>query len=329
MAERTFIMSSYLYCGSVRLNPENQKVENENFDPALDGEYPCKVPKVYFEGGVESYFSQYWDNDSVIVISGKRIVKYTKSSFIEFLAKNEEGESVWMDGRRAPYSGGCWKGAYLNESRQAHEYTITEYDLETYKKKEYKVVPEEEIDIKDSDLSWLSSAVGSEFEIEDGVLLKYRGWKDDIVIPEGVKEISSGSLFCGYSLNSIKIPNTVEKISFDDFPKCNFKSIEIAEDNPRYLSKDGFVIDKQTKTLMWAHTGTKIPDDGSVVKIASNAFYERYDISYIVIPDTILELEDHIFNNGCCIRSIEIPDSFKDDLERIFSIPSEFIEGAE
>ena len=36
-----------------------------------------------------------------------------------------------MDGRTAPYSG-CWKGEYLDDTRQADEYSITEYDLETF-----------------------------------------------------------------------------------------------------------------------------------------------------------------------------------------------------
>ena len=36
-----------------------------------------------------------------------------------------------MDGRTAPYRG-CWKGEYLDDTRQADEYSITEYDLETF-----------------------------------------------------------------------------------------------------------------------------------------------------------------------------------------------------
>ena len=318
-------MSSVCYGGSIRMNPE---IEEEKLDPMFEGGYPYKVPKVYLEGLGECYFPQRcfdWDDDSVVVIRGKHIVKYTYSSFIELLAKNEEGEVVWMDGRTAPYSG-CWGGEYLDEERPAHEYSITEYDLETHKKKEYKVVLEAEMDVVDSDLSWLSSVVGSGFEIKDGVLLRYDGWNDDIVIPEGVKEISSGSIWCDHSLNSIKIPNTVEKISFDDFPRCQFKNIEIAEDNPRYVSKEGFVIDKETQTLMWAHTGTIIPNDGSVRKIASNAFYGRIDIHEIVIPDTILEIDDHIFGRDNHLQCVEVPDSFNNDIERIFNVPSECVE---
>ena len=75
------------------------------------------------------FFPQYcfdWDDDSVVLVRDKHVLKYTRSSFVELLAKNEEGEIVWMDGRRAPYSN-CWDGEYLNEERGACEYTIEEY----------------------------------------------------------------------------------------------------------------------------------------------------------------------------------------------------------
>ena len=127
-------MSSVCYGGSVRMNPE---VENEEFDPMFDECYPYNVPEVFLEGNGEVYNRQWcfnWDDDSVIVVRDKHVIKYTYSTFIELLAKNEEGEIVWMDGRRAPYSD-CWGGEYLNEERGAHEYTVEEYDVETKKKR--------------------------------------------------------------------------------------------------------------------------------------------------------------------------------------------------
>ena len=115
-------MSSVCYGGYIRMNPE---VEEETRDPMFDGGYPYSIPKVYLDGVGESYFPQWcfnWDNDSVVVVRDKHVVKYTKSVYLELLAKNEAGEIVWMDGRTAPYSG-CWDGEYLNEDRGAQEYT--------------------------------------------------------------------------------------------------------------------------------------------------------------------------------------------------------------
>ena len=322
-------MSSCFYCGSIRMNPE---VEKENSNPMRDEGYPYKIPKVYLEGIGEDYYPQTlcsWDDDSVVVIRDTCAVKYTLTSFLELLAEDETGNTVWIDGRRAPYSD-CWKGKYLDDFREAHEYSITEYDLKTYKKKNYKVVSEEQLDIDDWDLYLLSEMVEKEllsgpFKIKDDVLLKYTGIDEDIIVPDGVKELDISAFedaFTHYSINSIKIPKTVEKLTLDGFVgHYDLKHVEIATDNPRYISKDGFVIDKKTKTLIWAHTGTVIPNDGSVRKIASNAFCWRDDIEEIEIPDAILEIDDHAFSKYQNIKYVKIPDSFKDDGERIFGAP--------
>ena len=83
-------MSSVCYRGVIRMNPE---FENENFDPMIEEGYTHKIPKVYLEGCGEVYNRQYcfnWDDDSVVVVRDKCVMKYTRSSFVELLAKNEE-----------------------------------------------------------------------------------------------------------------------------------------------------------------------------------------------------------------------------------------------
>ena len=76
-------MSSIYYGGSVRMNPE---VENKNFDPMFNEGYPYEVPKVYLDGRGETYYPQCvfsWNADSVVVVKDKRVMKYTRSSFVE------------------------------------------------------------------------------------------------------------------------------------------------------------------------------------------------------------------------------------------------------
>ncbi len=317
-------MASFCYDEKLLMRPDEENNDLDNFDFG----YPYEVPKVYLDGCGEAYSPQYqfsWDDDSVVVIRNKRVVKYTRSSFAELLAKNESGEIVWIDGRRAPYSD-CWKGEYLDDTRPAQEYSITEYDLETHKKKEYKVVLKEEKNFDSHDFYSLSKMVekellGSPFRIEDDILLEYIGLDEEIVIPEGVKEFRSSALGCTYLPISIKIPKTVEKISFDNFSSCRFENIEIDANNPRYLSKDGFVIDKETQTLVFAHTGSIIPNDGSVKKIAAHAFNGPMFIHEIEIPDSIVEIEDQAFSNCPNIKYVKIPDHFKGDGERIFGAP--------
>ncbi len=315
-------MSSVYYGGSIRMNPEPEML---NRDPMFEGGYPYNVPKIYLEGVGESYMPQWcfnWDDDSVVVVRDKHVVKYTKSAYLELLAKNEAGEIVWMDGRSAPYST-RWAGEYLGEDREAYEYTITEYDLNELKKRKYKVVLEEDEFLDNQELHSLSKygveeTIDSHFEIRDGVLLQYIGKDRDIIIPDDVTEIGADSFKGCSDFNSITIPKSIEKISCVGREGCRTKHLEVAEDNPKYYIQDGCLIDREEKELVWAYFGSTIPDDGSVVRIGRNAFYWRSDISRIVIPDAIIEIGDNAFGNCNALKEIVISDIWARDAQRIF-----------
>lgn len=152
-------MSSHYYGGKVLMKPEVE--ENAGSDFMEDEGYPFAIPKVYLEGCGEEYYPQIvfdWGDDSVVLVRDKRVLRYTRSSFVELLAKDEEGNIVWMDVRNAPYED-CWGGTYLNEYRNAEEYTIEEYDLEKFEKKKYKVVLEETEKISAREFDYLKDFV--------------------------------------------------------------------------------------------------------------------------------------------------------------------------
>ncbi len=295
-------MSSFGYCGNVRMNPE---VEKENFDPMFEEGYPYAMPKVYLEGAGEEYFPQYnfsWSDDSVIIVRDKHLVKYTRSHFAELLAKNEAGEIVWMDGRNAPYSN-CWKGEYLNERRDAHDFTIEECDLQTKKKRTYKVTLEEETELNISDYASISNFVdadklGSHFGIENNVLHRYVGNDTKLIIPDGVTKLAYPAYWTKKEFDIIVIPKTLVEFDEHFFVFCKTKDFIVAEDNPRFYSKDGCLIDKETQTLVWGYAATDIPHDASISKIGSYAFYNREDLEKITIPDNIVEIGSHAFE-GC------------------------------
>ena len=284
-------MASVCYGGYIRMNPE---VEEETRDPMFDGGYPYSIPKVYLDGVGESYFPQWcfnWDNDSVVVVRDKHVVKYTKSVYLELLAKNEAGEIVWMDGRTAPYSG-CWDGEYLNEERGAQEYTVEEYDFEKFEKRKYKVILDETSKFDANNLHGVygfldSEVVGSDFIIVDGALTKYIGESSNLIIPDGVIEIHYNPFASVHDFDLISIPKTLVKIPGDVFRECTAKNINVDKDNPKYYTKDGCLIDRETGTLVWAFTATNIPDDNSIKNIASYAFARRDDLKSVVIPDSV------------------------------------------
>ena len=301
-------MSSICYGGSVHMKPE---IEKEDFDPMFDEGYPHPMPKVYLEGWGEVYNRQYcfnWDDDSVVIVRDKHVMKYTRSTFVELLAKNEEGEIVWMDGRCAPYSD-CWKGEYLNEKRGACEYTIEEYNLQTLTKRKCKVILDEETEFDAWDYRSLSNFVdadklSSHFEIKDGVLLEYVGHDKELIIPEGVTELRYNALGYEREFNSITIPSTIVKIDHTLSEYCKVKEINVAEDNPKYYTKDGCLIDKETGTLVWAYAANAIPCDNTIHKIGPQAFYGRKDLERIEIPDNIAEVGSYAFSHCSNLKTV-------------------------
>ena len=133
----------------------------------------------------------------------------------------------------------------------------------------------------------------------------------DLVIPDGVKNISANS-FCGCtSINSVKIPNSVTNVGFDAFHDC--ESIEAVKtesieswckirfeeySNPINYSKNLYVND----ILL---TDLKIPD--SVTSIGDYSFYNCRCITSIEISKSIKSIGDRAFYDCWNLRSIKIP----------------------
>ena len=295
-------MSNYGFIGLLRMNPD---FEDKKYFPGVMEEKGRSIPKVFLYGGAEVHNREYdlnWDDDSVIISKDKYVVKYTRSNFLEILAKNESGDNVWMDCRNESFTGHC-DIENLRERRKVQEHTIEEYDVVTKKKRKYKVSLVEETDFDLSDYLELSHYVdedklGSYFEIQDGVLHSYIGNDTELIIPEGVVKLGWEMFFKRMKFESITIPSTLIEIPYTVFEDCQTKRINVAATNPKYYTKDGCLIDKETGTLVWGYAGTTIPCDNSIRKIGSSAFLNRIDLENIVIPDNITEIGTYAF--GCC-----------------------------
>ena len=138
-------MASITYGGKLLMKAEKNIINPE--DDYMDDyeSYPFEEPKVYLDGTRETYYPQYsfsWGDDSVVLVRDTTVIEYTKSSFTELLAKDKDGNIIWVDGRSAPYSD-CWDGEYLDETRAGQEFKVTLYDIKTSQKKRYKMVLDE------------------------------------------------------------------------------------------------------------------------------------------------------------------------------------------
>lgn len=69
-----------------------------------------------------------------------------------------------------------------------------------------------------------------EFEIEDGLLIKYRGNDASVIIPDGVIEIQDFAFYNNERLTSVKMPQSVVKICDSAFYGCeNLKNVQFSQ----------------------------------------------------------------------------------------------------
>ena len=141
-----------------------------------------------------------------------------------------------------------------------------------------------------------------DFEIKDGVLVKYHGKDENVIIPDGVEKISPNAFIDNIlEIRSIQIPDSVVYIDSMALIFCTrLKRIEVSDNNKFYTSFDGALFDKEmTKLIRYPNLKKEdyecvIPE--GVVIIGEGAFYfcER---PVIIIPNTVKAISQLAFGD--------------------------------
>ena len=127
----------------------------------------------------------------------------------------------------------------------------------------------------------------SDFEIENGVLVKYRGKGGDVIVPAGVTSIGKDAFRECDNLTSVTIPAGVTSIGEAAFYKCG------------------------------SLTSVTIP--GSVTSIGHYAFSNCDSLISITLPAGVTRIEESTFN--CCdsLTSVTLPNGLRCIEERAFN----------
>ena len=116
----------------------------------------------------------------------------------------------------------------------------------------------------------------SDFVIEDGVLIQYKGQNADVIIPEGVTGISKDAFSKSESIKSISIPKGVKEIAADTFS---------------YMDKLANVV---------------IPD--GLEKIGSNAFIGCQSLTCIALPASLKSIGRRAFRECSELTELHVSD---------------------
>jgi len=151
-----------------------------------------------------------------------------------------------------------------------------------------------------------------EFVIENGVLIEYNGFDKDIIIPEGVREITPGIF---YSVMPVKItfPKSYNPQNIrDDLGAYHstLTDIQIAEDHPTYKTLDSVVFSADGKTLIFYPQGRAgpyvVPTQPKDLVIGDFAFTYCIRLTDITLGDNVIAIGEGAFNSTS-IRELFIP----------------------
>ena len=145
-----------------------------------------------------------------------------------------------------------------------------------------------------------------DFVIKNGVLIKYKGKRADVVIPNSVKKIDSFAFSENKSLKSVVIPNSVKSIEGDlmeggAFASCtNLTSVTIA----------GSVTKIGHSAFVYCEKLSKLTLSEGLVTISRGAFNGCESLSIVKIPNSVKSIEAYAFcDTG--ISEITIPANVK------------------
>ena len=139
-----------------------------------------------------------------------------------------------------------------------------------------------------------------EVEIENGVLVKYRGQDSEFTIPNDVTSIAELAFSECTLLKSISISSSITKISDRSFCGClPLESIYIP-DSVTSIGRYAFYGCCSLKSI-------DIPN--SVTSIDDSAFMSCISLTSITIPDSVTYIGNYAFSYCKSLTSITIPDS--------------------
>lgn len=170
-----------------------------------------------------------------------------------------------------------------------------------------------------------SVSVESDFEITDGVLVKYSGNAEKVVIPEGVTALGDKWLSgisakqsdysaADTSIKCIVYPESLKGTVPEQSALCGLEVVSFKGNGVKTIGEKAFFGAEKLEYI-------EIPD--SVEKIGAEAFKGiSSDMSCIYLPDGITEIGDSAFENNS-FKEITVPQSVKKIGKKAFATASD------
>ena len=147
-----------------------------------------------------------------------------------------------------------------------------------------------------------------EFEIENGILKKYRGKDEYVIIPEGVKEIGKRA-FYDQDIKSVVMPASVTGIGEQAFYYCSNLESLILPDSITEIGREAFAFCLKLKDI-------KLPKN--IKKINEMTFF-GCELERLVIPESVTGIEYWAFESCKFLEKLVIGNHIRQMDNQAFS----------
>jgi hypothetical protein len=138
------------------------------------------------------------------------------------------------------------------------------------------------------------------FVIEDGVLVKYNGWQQYVLIPEEVTAIGDQAFYNNDRIIGVTMMDNVVSIGEESFKDCdNLYFCQLSNT----LESIGYGAFNSCNNLSSAH----LPD--TLTSLGAYSYYDCSSLSSVELSSSLEEIYYHTFSHCTSLTNIDIPDS--------------------
>ena len=150
----------------------------------------------------------------------------------------------------------------------------------------------------------------SDFQIKDGVLIKYTGTSRKVVIPDGVTRIRDRAFGECDRLVSVTIPSSVTSIGYGVFSDCKSLTSIVITDLKAWLKIhfSNYWIDTYYNLFLGNDRVTKLTIPDNMTSIGNYVFYKCKSLTSVTIPDSVTSIGKCTFCDCESLISIVITD---------------------
>ncbi len=138
--------------------------------------------------------------------------------------------------------------------------------------------------------------------IGEQIFGKYKGYINEVILPDSVKTIGKQAFYSCTSLTAITLPDSIELVGEKAFAETPWLA-EMQADSP-LLIINGLLIDGN------AAKGDVVIPEG-VTSILGNAFYMNTEITSVSIPEGVQNIGANAFNGCTALADMTLPESMR------------------